>query len=677
MTYGLRAKAYQPSGEPGYFSAWVNTGTSSSFTSTGAVQVSTDQQLLDGTTSGEIESGYIGFNYTPTGISGAPVWTFARARFSSTDGVPATGGQVVETTNSVKPWALEGEVEDYRFYAVKGQLILATESSEPATFTYAMSNIANTAPSFAEDSLTTTAANTVVYQNSSMLHAFDTLGTDIEIYQTPPNSDWGAPSGISCTDNTGAGVMVSLAGNQAVIPGFQVQQNRTITCVFLNTKGADPENSSIEISPAGPLAADGVQAYTVKAILRNNTNQPVPNTAVLFDASNGDITPSTATCTTNSSGECTVSWSSTVDGTFTITAVAAASPFGNETRTFVKYTVSAGGTTITANPTSISISGGTATDTTSTITVQLKNSAGINVPQPGVVIDLGFDGNDRGASLSATQCTTNAVGNCTVTLTSGTTLGNVTIKGSIGGSDIASQAVVEITSGGISHDRYGTSLRVTPEKVYVGGGAQSATINVTLRDHLGHTVAAPAGGAVVNLSNVSGCGAFNSPASGSIAEGSTSFTTTISSSAPCVASVTATVDGQPIENYGEDDQGAAKTAGVVTFYSSVIDFTRSDLTVWPGKVAADGVSYAIATVQLRDASGVAVGRSGVAVRIENSGAVGVFPGNTAAIDGLTDASGHTGEMDIDDFILNFAGALIGFVIFTRTPARSLMERRAW
>ncbi len=37
----------------------------------------------------------------------------------------------------------------------------------------------------------------------------------------------------------------------------------------------------------------------------------------------------------------------------------------------------------------------------------------------------------------------------------------------------------------------------------------------------------------------------------------------------------------------------------------------------------------------------------------------------------------SGSLDIDDFILNFAGALIGFVIFTRTPARSLMERRAW
>jgi len=31
----------------------------------------------------------------------------------------------------------------------------------------------------------------------------------------------------------------------------------------------------------------------------------------------------------------------------------------------------------------------------------------------------------------------------------------------------------------------------------------------------------------------------------------------------------------------------------------------------------------------------------------------------------------TGSLDIDDFILNFAGALIGFVVFKRTPLRRL------
>lgn len=37
----------------------------------------------------------------------------------------------------------------------------------------------------------------------------------------------------------------------------------------------------------------------------------------------------------------------------------------------------------------------------------------------------------------------------------------------------------------------------------------------------------------------------------------------------------------------------------------------------------------------------------------------------------------SGSMDIDDFILNFAGALIGFFVFTRTPIRSIFKLRAW
>jgi len=31
----------------------------------------------------------------------------------------------------------------------------------------------------------------------------------------------------------------------------------------------------------------------------------------------------------------------------------------------------------------------------------------------------------------------------------------------------------------------------------------------------------------------------------------------------------------------------------------------------------------------------------------------------------------SGSMDIDDFILNFTGALMGFIVFTRTPIRAL------
>ena len=37
----------------------------------------------------------------------------------------------------------------------------------------------------------------------------------------------------------------------------------------------------------------------------------------------------------------------------------------------------------------------------------------------------------------------------------------------------------------------------------------------------------------------------------------------------------------------------------------------------------------------------------------------------------------TGSLDVDDFMLNSVGALIGYLVFTRTPARSLFKLRAW
>ena len=37
----------------------------------------------------------------------------------------------------------------------------------------------------------------------------------------------------------------------------------------------------------------------------------------------------------------------------------------------------------------------------------------------------------------------------------------------------------------------------------------------------------------------------------------------------------------------------------------------------------------------------------------------------------------SGSLDIDDFILNFTGGLVGFIVFIRTPIRSLFNFRAW
>ena len=47
-----------------------------------------------------------------------------------------------------------------------------------------------------------------------------------------------------------------------------------------------------------------------------------------------------------------------------------------------------------------------------------------------------------------------------------------------------------------------------------------------------------------------------------------------------------------------------------------------------------------------------------------------------AIEGMQLAT-MSGSLDIDDFILNFAGALTGLFVFTRTSLRALLAMRAW
>lgn len=37
----------------------------------------------------------------------------------------------------------------------------------------------------------------------------------------------------------------------------------------------------------------------------------------------------------------------------------------------------------------------------------------------------------------------------------------------------------------------------------------------------------------------------------------------------------------------------------------------------------------------------------------------------------------SGSLDVDDFILNFAGALIGYVVFVHTPIRAVFKLRAY
>ena len=56
---------------------------------------------------------------------------------------------------------------------------------------------------------------------------------------------------------------------------------------------------------------------------------------------------------------------------------------------------------------------------------------------------------------------------------------------------------------------------------------------------------------------------------------------------------------------------------------------------------------------------------------------GIFMAAAIIVIEIVQLATKTGSLDIDDFILNFVGALIGFAVFKHTSFRALFRLRAW
>ena len=138
--------------------------------------------------------------------------------------------------------------------------------------------------------------------------------------------------------------------------------------------------------------------------------------------------------------------------------------------------------TLGAAPTSITANGAT----TSTITVQLKNSAGTNLTLSGGVVTLSTtDGTFPGACTANCATTDNGDGTYTATLTSSTVAHNVTVSAKLDGSSLTNTQTVTFAPG------VATKLVVTGSGTQTAGAAQSLTI--TALDAFGNTATGYAG----------------------------------------------------------------------------------------------------------------------------------------------------------------------------------------
>ena len=235
---------------------------------------------------------------------------------------------------------------------------------------------------------------------------------------------------------------------------------------------------------------------------------------------------------------------------------------------------SASQSTISASPTSIVADGAT----TSTITVQLKNSSGSNLTFGGSTVVLSTTLGSLGS------VTDNGDGTYTATLTSSVTSGTATITGTVNGSSITDDAEVEFTP--IAASAATSTITASPTSI-VADGATTSTVTVQLKDANGNDLVA--GGDTVALFTTLG-------SLGSVTDnGDGSYTATLTSATTAgTATVTGTVNSAAIADDAE-----------VEFTPGVLDAGESTVTA-SSPHTANGIDDSTVTIVLVDANGNAI-----------------------------------------------------------------------
>jgi adhesin/invasin len=197
-----------------------------------------------------------------------------------------------------------------------------------------------------------------------------------------------------------------------------------------------------------------------------------------------------------------------------------------DTRGYVPGPVSAGKSTITRSPASITADG----VSTSTITVRARDASGIPIATGGANVTL------QTSLGSVSSATDNGDGSYAATLTSGTTAGSAKVTGAINGTPMTATTAVTLTAGPPSAAT--TTINRSPSKI-AADGVSTSTITVRANDQYGNVL--KTGGATVTLDTTAGS------LSSVTDNGNGSYTATLTSAnSPGIATISGTLAGTPI-----------------------------------------------------------------------------------------------------------------------------------
>ena len=301
--------------------------------------------------------------------------------------------------------------------------------------------------------------------------------------------------------------------------------------VIFDPAAADATQSSIGAVPASNVVADGQEASTITLTVRDASGNLVSGQDVFFEisAGTGSSLGSSGPWSTDANGEATVALTATDANTIQVAGYLGTDNTGafvdSASVDFVPGQADATQSIITAAP------GSMTTDTSTAITVELRDQFGNPLTSGGDTVSLSTD---RG---SLTAIADNLNGTYSATLTS-TSIGTATITGQLNATNMTDGASVTIDPGAANA---GQSL-VSADPGTIADG-ETSTVTVELRDQYGNPLTT--GDDTVNFFQAAG-----STGSGTLTAttdlGNGSYTTVFTAIGSGTAKVGANVNGQEI-----------------------------------------------------------------------------------------------------------------------------------
>jgi hypothetical protein len=497
--YKLKAKVGGPFSRFGYLSAWDNTGATPPYAIT---QKFVNRQ--DTANSGEI----VLSGYSTRAGTGAPTSIITRFRFSSTQGLPTqstTPGadqQSVGSTSTTIPWVLDGEVEDYQTLQTTAIVRLAAISQGGVgTFNYTMSGVANgPQPSLTtQGSVTTVTPGVRADEDAGPIHSPSNYATpsSVTVTQTPLANRWQV-IGVECVDSVSGATQWSttvVSGSTVTIPASVLGLGGDVVCIFTNKYlDAEAPSSTLTITPDGPVYT-GTGSYTATVTGKDAQGVAYANASIVLTVAGGTLTgagtgtfnPATGACTTDSSGRCTVTWTSANAGTFGIHATLAGTEIGNcvsspttcgsQSRQFIG-TPDPTKSELTTSKASVTADG----SDSARLTVTLKDATGNTTTSIGTTT-VNFGGSSPG-TFSATSCTISSGGSsCYINITS-TVTGTANVTAQIGGTAVRySPLAVTFTNTAIDLSK---STLVAIPNTLLADGVSTSMVAIGLKDSFGN-----------------------------------------------------------------------------------------------------------------------------------------------------------------------------------------------